>query len=381
MPNKTVKRRATQKTRKGAAAGEKGKGEGCKRCNGGGENNSKVIANSVFALTLPVRKAYQVKDSISMFEKPIEEITIDLLNCVNRSLVLLKKPKMIINKGLHHHQIMEQVIARLKSDILPSGYSFEINKDHHGTHFFTLYKTVSFGDFWHTFPVKPALDQLKKHPHLKECFLDIMYLFIQQLDMNCWWGNWYPFDFVLHDQVGFIDWFENSFDSEDEEEKEKRWNAWQELQKDYDKGEAHQCMKSLQSRKVNLKKMMALMKRTRSKIPVVIWMKEALALLETGRSISDYNNTFWEDSIHDDGGIRLTDQVIVLWNEDELYDIGCEQVDAEWNNMGCQEPCNHYHLWSGRKSLDFSKLKEEEEWLLKVSVLNQNYNTYVLNDK
>lgn len=381
MPNKTVKRRAPQKTRKGAVAGKKGEGKGRQGCNGGSTDYPKVIANSVFALTLPVRKAYQVKDSISMFEKPIEEITVDLLNCVNRSLTLLKKPKLSIIKGTHHHQIMEQVIAKLKSDILPSGYSFEINKDHHGTYFFTLYKLVSFGSFWHTFPVKPALDQLKKYPHLKECFLDIMYLFIQQLDMNCWWGNWYPYDFVLHDQEGFADWFDNGFDSDDDEEKEKKWKDWQDLKKNYDEGEAYQCMKALQRRKVNLKKMQALLSRTRSKNPVVTWMKEAIKLLESGRSINHYNNEFWEEYIHDDGGIRLTDQAIIIWNEDELYDIGCEQVDAEWNNMGCQEPCNYYHLWSGRKSLNFSNLKEEEEWLLKVSILNQNYNTYVLNDK
>lgn len=381
MPNKAVKRRTPQKTRKGAAAGKEGQGEGRQRCNGGGADHPKVIANSVFALTLPVRKSYQVKENLSVFEKPIASITEDLLLSLNRSLRLLNKSLMKVAKGATEHYVMEQVLARLKSDVLPKGYSFEVNKDNNGTFFFTIYKAVSYGSFWHTFPIKPALDQLKKYPELRECFLDIIYRLIYSTGIEAWWRNWYPFDFVLNDDAGFADWFDNSYGEEEEEEKKIKWKSWIAVQESYHKGEAYQCMKALLDRKTDLKKMRSTLSRTRCKQPVIKWMKEALPIIESGRSITDYSNDFWLQEISYDGGVRLSDQAIILWDEDQLYEIGCEQVDAEWNNMGCQEPCNHFHLWSGIKKLDFSKLKEEEEWLLKVSVLNQNYNTYVLKDK
>ena len=379
MPKQINKGAAASKTRKSAHQRKVGPDKGCKGSNGGTADHSSIIANSIFALTLPVKRAFEAKTEISVFEKPVGEIATDLLQSLNRALWLLKKPRLKLQEDLSQAQKMTLIIDTLKLEVLPKGYEFEINKDgSNGSYFFTLYKPVEFGSFWHCFPVKPVLDQLKKAPGLKQCFLDIISLLIYRCGFNAWWMNWYPFDFVLNDEFGFADWFHNGFYDLEEAEKENKWELWKQLREDYRKGEAYACQKELKSRKPCIKRLKQRLYQRRSARPIVSWMKKALQLIESGKSIHYFNNEFWNENEGQDGRIRLEDQVMIIWNEDELFDIGCEQVDAEWSNFGMQEPANIFHLFSDQRKLDFSQLQQEEKWMLSVTHLYDNYQKNII---
>lgn len=373
MPQNSKHIPVTSTTRKSAVKRKNKQVARCKEGAGKPAQDPAIIANSIFALTLPQRKAYElwVNDEVSPFEKSTGEIADDLLAAVNRAFVLKGKQKVTIAKAADTKQKLEFVLAQFKQHILPEGYEFNINKDESGRYYFLMYKPVEFGEYWHTFHIKPVMKWLeKKDPQLTEIFLDVIDLLVSHCDFNIWYGSWYPYDMFINDEWASDDYICNNLEScETDEERLEMSQKWAALKQCYKSGEAFHLQKRISKRKSNIKKVNEFLKQQRT-TPFITWLRMAAEIINDGKCLQNFKC----EELHEfdtDGMFHLEDQVMILYDEDWLFDEGCEYVDNDANNFGVEYPFNCIPVSATNRFIADSDLAKDEMWMLKISSLYQ----------
>ncbi len=377
MPKTINKTRTAQRTRKSIYAGKNRKKQGRKRSGGNKAQGPRVIANSIFALTLQPKYGYEVMQKVEGNDFSNDEdygrMYKDLLLATRHALKLVKNETSTFDPlagGFDWSTSFVMVINMFKNNIVPKGYEFNIDGNAEEGYYFTCFKAVAFPFAWHTFEIKTPVKYLRRNKKLHDLFIQLMSCLYKKTGINTWWDSAYGYADVMLDD---IDEAMNYYGlDEEEDEYELRKKELTELKESYTKGEVYKYKLLLRNsdfiKPENLLKQLSKFRKTN---PVIIWMYKACEFLKLQGNINDY---VYEEYVQDEEGLRMEDQAAIIWSYDDImYRYQSEAMDNDAGNMGVIEPYLNFPISKDNRFIDMEDLPEREQWLTKLSRLQDDY--------
>lgn len=380
MPGTIKNRRTAQRTRKNILPGKKQAKHGCKGSNGDKAPAARILGNSLFTVSLKSKYGFEVlrkKESkgFDVNEEDYDQMYDDLLATFRHAMKLVKNettsfdPK---NCGLDSICPFAFIINSFKREFLPAGYELNIDLDEgSGEYFFTMYKEVDWPWAWHTFELKTAVEYLlKRNKKLHDLFITVMRCFYSKTGITSWFDGGYGYAEMMMDDIGE---YINNRDFESEEEQVKVELELEQLKYDYRKGQVKQYQKLLQGhdykKPEQLEKMLSNFGR---KSPVVQWMYKCIEFLKLQGRISDYE---YEELYVEQEGLRVVQQATIIWDYNDAFFAWQEEaVDSDASNLGVIPPYITIPVTKHNRFIDLADLKEREQWMKKLSVLQNEYN-------
>lgn len=390
MPKKIKTRTTSSAARKRINAGKNGPRSGRK----GGERTEssapKIIANSIFALTLPVQTGLivqqKLKGNVSFDgEHDYKKMYADLLAAYQRGMKLKGFETKVdpLKSGLSLETSLAFVVNGFRNNILEAGWEMRIDKDG-DYYYFTMYTPCDLPEMWHVFEVMPIAEYLsKKNIPLLKVYLSFIKYLSGRLGISTWYNGAYGYsDWALEEK---LDLWESEFgslnlaDAEDEEqEKEIQENIenYEETLDDFNSHEAglvkeYQLMISeSDSNPDNIRRFL---KHTRSKEPIVKFMREAMEFMEEPGCLNDFQCIELQQDDEFEG-LTLDRQFSIVWDWlDSFSRMEGECLDADVNGVGIVPPILYQYVTKHTKTLDMGKLHELLRWPMRLNNLWDKY--------
>lgn len=377
MPATNTKRKTTQQTRRHSLRGKNETRQRCKAGHGTIKTTPSIIANSIFALTLKKKTGLEVEVKVGgtysrRWSEPedYEKMYHDLLQAVQKAV---KGKTGYVSKtdpyagGMTLSQSLYYVIELFKNEILPSDFSFNIDRLYGGEYCFTVYKEVPFNEWLHAFEVRHILESLKNDPYLLNLYKSVIAMLVSHAGINAWWdGGFYYSDSIFEDHILNM---KDETDWDDEEEVERYESALNTLNS-YKKGEAFIAGKSFKKIKHQGPEVLrASIKKSKSRNPIKKWLISACDFLMKPGSVIDF--IFEEMEYFNEYGSYLKfDQFFaVIWDmDDEVSQMEMECIDCDANE-GIIPPMLNYQIGPSNSTYDFSDCIERIRWPILISDL------------
>lgn len=377
MPAKIKRKRIAQRSRKNPIHRKNKQVKRRKGARRAKPASPKVIANSVFALTLNPKPGFEVQKKIDpdrheyyRGDSPddYEKMYHDLLVCFRNAYKIIHnepirfsplKDGLPIGLSLHH------LIEAFKLNILPSGFNFNIDRDQDEYHF-TIYKAIDFPWIWHTFEMKYIARALaKRNPALLKLYIQFMRAFSKHCGIELWFqGNISNADWWLEDRISnYYDW---EVEEDEKEEHEEFLHLITATLADYRSGEAYSIEKDIVDSPLrepaSIRKSLARFSR---KNPIVEFMYKACDFMELPYKTWDFTyDPEGEDREDFNGeGVQFVYQSAILWDEmDEYSKAYGEMLDSEAQNSGVFPPIIYHFFTKHTKTFDPDWFKNGIKW-------------------
>lgn len=393
MPTKTIKKRTASKTRSRTVRRKGQPVKRCKRSKSAKPHSPKVIANSIFALTLTAKPGFEVlaindgKRSALSGDDNYQEMYDQLLKCFHHGIKLATgsptkyDPLRMLDMPLG--SAFGALINAFENQVLPQGYDFRIDKNHLGYHF-TIFKYAPFNEYWHAFEIKPVINYLTKRrdKRLLNLFIKFIAAFKNETQIMTWYNGGCGFsEYMMYEEL--IDWEENWGPMEvpeDASEKEKKDAAvskmvFEEKSADYlsyTKGEARSYQKLIEVQKSTPDQILKELNLCRA-TPLIRVMRRILEFCKAPININDY---YYQDYFNDENieGLTFDQQLSIIWDWDDSYTkIQMDCIDDEAANIGVHPPLMHYRITPKTKHLSEEILKQYILWPSQLAELWNDY--------
>lgn len=385
MPKKIRHKASPLSSRKGSNGRKNRKGHGRPESGGSETGAPRVIANSLFALTLKDKPGIEIENKTTdnnfrrissyLAEDDYDQMYQDLLACFKNAVKVVLKERTGFDplaSGLGIGAALYYVTDGFKNQICPKGFKVNIDREDN-EYFFTIFTECSYGDFWHFFEIRHVVEYLYKHnKKLHNLFL----VFIKSFSVCC------GIDFWFDDSMAYAgtwleehveEWQDNfeteEFDHENDEHGDgpqltvqgvSNYNDCVKALHDYKEGKAMQYQERLEaitpvSPGVLLKKLSQFNQRNR----LVKFMIAACDLMKLPFRLPDfvYPVKNHEDE-YNDVNLALDMQQNIIWDVDDEYtQRQCEAIDANANE-GVYQPFAAISFRKNTKTVDLDRLHE-----------------------
>jgi hypothetical protein len=380
MPQTNTYKNIAPRTRKGTIRRTHRTGHGCTQRNRKDPAPSCIIADSISALKLQpipgIFIAQKIEEGINEHDD-YEKMYHDLFGAYYRYCELSKIECSRFDplaSGLDMGKSMFVITQRMK-DIIPKGCELNIDRDgDDGDYFFSIFKEVDFGSYWHFFNIGPVVQWLeKKDKNLLKAFIAIISALLQYCDFDIWFsGNLYAFDMVLMDEAYGYDFVYNS--SDDDEERIRLFDVYNKTKERYSRGDIYQYAEKINHNHLSLQWVEKTLMGYRKKTPLINWLLQAKDFINDRLCLRHfiYNPGFEENEV--DGCLKLNDQITILWSDnDMIFQITSEYMDNEAANFGIQIPIFNIPVAKNSRFIVTDKLPIAEKWFRKIDDLFQGY--------
>lgn len=394
MPTRNKTRAAAQKPRKGVRHGKNRKKHGRKGSERTKASGPRVIANSVFALTIGQKLGIEVQSKLQgsgAFDDgdDYEKMYKDLIAAFHRCMKLAGKPTYAdpFKEGLQLSASLAYVISGFKNNLLPNGWDMRVDKDG-SDYYFSAYVDCSFPDWWHAIEIMPVIEDIKRYcPNLLPLYIEFIAYFYKHLDIPTWWSGGMGYsEYMMEDQID--NWEDNMGNIEAEPgatESQKKDAKLSLLQYEdnldtfnsYNAGEVKEYENILSGFHSDKKKLIARINKCRSNHPMVAFMKKAMLFMEEPISLDNY--VFHEIKNDDAEGLDFDRQVTLIWDWNDPYTrMEMDAIDVDAQNYGIKPPLLHRYYTKYTKSIpDADQLAAMQTWPQRFSKLWIKYRDIV----
>lgn len=354
------------------------------------EEAPRVVGNSPFALTLQPKTWATLPHQN---EDP-KEIAVyrDLVRAYNQGAELKGIEKIIYKQGNTSTAAIAELLNLFKQNICPAGFEVNIDEHYHRKtnvqHFhFSIYKEISFPNYWHFFELKHIVLDLKKtNTKLHDLFIVWLRSFIYWCSIPSWFeGPMADSQYVLSNYTAELsDMLEKKDTPEvkaamenngySEKEMRERLAAIEKTMKVYATGEAQDYMQMLiKTKPVKPHYLLRSLKKFAPQHKLVKFMKNGCELMKEIVGINDF---CYERASGDDYEcLSFDQQVTIIWDWHDHY-TGCYSRHMEDLSyqlyVGSPTLCASI-LPSGTYGLNIEELPKHVEWPKKLSALQGEF--------
>lgn len=380
MPTKIRSRPAARSFRGSSHRRKDKKVQGCKRVDSPKPSAPKIIANSLFALTLKAKSwgdiagtfpGHRHHDTAAVYK--------ELLACYNNAVTQLGGSAFVpTDVGDMPSKKLGELIEAFRQNILPEGFEFNIDTHYNSktekeAFHFTVYKECEYREWWHYFELKPVLVDIKKrNPRLHDFFLVFLSSFLHYTGIPAWWNGALGYsEWQLPEHLAELEYAlkEKQFVENDEEQLKDRILEIKNTIEDYRHGLPRQYYKkitSISSRTPD--SLLRSLKAFSSKSYLVKFMKQACELMKTPATI----RSFCYEQVHGESaeGLSFYSQVSIIWDLDDAFtkeEMEC--LDSEAQGCGVFPPILHGQLMPKGKMQDVQKFTSLKTWPMQLSKL------------
>ncbi len=380
MPKRIIKGKAAQRIRKGALQRQKSKAAGCKTGNRKKESGPRIIAGSLFALTLNPIPLMAIKGMPrSRFDHEDDDYELmysDILPIIQRAIKLVTNEDSSFNpleNGYDLNASFNFMLNVFKREVLPKDWDFNIERSHSDGHYhIVIYSDCEFQAFWHVFEIGDTVLSLKKsNLKLHNMFVRFMYNFCRSTGIEPWFGG--GLGYVEYSWKEFIpEWLERH-EMDTEEETEQLKISVTENCNSYNKGIVKGYEKLLIAQPILpipiLRKQLNAFRKSNA---LVAWMKQACDIMELPCTIDSF---IYPEYCQREEGLFFDQQLALLWSStDHLASEQEEYLEAESQGVGIMSPILTIRLYKDTERLDFKELKEVARYPQKLTKLLHQYN-------
>jgi hypothetical protein len=381
MPANIKTKRSSSRIRKGAnersnrqAAGRQGSVRPQK-------GYTKIIGNSIFALTLKKKPGLEVVSKVESRKFRVEDeddfykMYADLLACYHKAMVIVGEPTKYdpYSIGLEIGIALSSIIQSFKDNVAPKDASVNIDHNDEDGYHFTVYQYAPFDCYWHAFEIKPIINKIKRNQKLHDLFIVYIKAFMNYTGIDGWWNGGMGYaDYMLEEK---IDNWENELGEEFEDEKDLK-KAMADLQC-YKKGVAKQYEKSItNAAHCSPEKLIE---------KIEPYKRSGLGkLMLAGCEFMKYQGTLTDfiyyelENEGDVQGLRFDQQASVIWDWDDYYtDMQEECLDSEANGCGIIEPILNYQFTKRLSKFSKEEFQHRLKWPEELSKIFTMHNEYV----
>ncbi|MFL5810054.1 MAG: hypothetical protein ACJ749_11075 [Flavisolibacter sp.] len=356
------------------------------------QEDPRVIANSVFALTLQQKPGIEVFDKTEINCSYGEQddyyaMYRDLLAAYQKAMKLLGNETKAdpLKDGLSIATCLMYVINGFRNNVLIAGYELRIDKNY-DHYYFTMYLSCDFPDWWHAFEIMPVVEYLKrKSPKLHDLFLSFISYMKTRLDISTWYNGGCGYAEYYVDEAIEIDiWQDNHgpIYAEPDATKEEKRDAKEPRQKyeqllddfnNYNAGVIHEYELFLRHIGPDVRYIKSHLSCFDKKIAIVAWMKEMLEFMKEPGSVSDYHFSELIDG-EEYEGITFDRQVTIIWDWHDGYTaLEMDSIDADATSLGTLPPIFHYRVSKHTKQMNLDKYHDWQTWPMRFSKLWEKY--------
>lgn len=383
MPKTVKQTSAAPRTRKSAHGRKDKAGTGRKGSQGNAPSAPRVIANSVFALTLSERPAIEVVEKmdvrrhadITSWDDDYLQMYHDLLAAFQNAVWLVKGEKTSFDplaSGLGTSTALSYVLKGFEHNIVPKGWSYNIDKDTSG-YYFTLCKACDVSRYWHAFEIAPIVRFLKvTNPKLHDHFVLFIKCFMEETGIGGWWNGGMGYaEYMLQERI------ENYEDEGYDEEGDAYLDQLIECWVSYELTDVRAYQEMIQHAPFLLPdEIEKRLKKFNSKHPLVKWMKEACAFMKMPANINDFVYAEMEEDWGE--GLRFDQQAAVIWDWNDAYTGMQEEcIDAEVNGCGIIDPVLNWAVRRDTTRIDIQHMHTIASWPDKLGELHTSMRSVI----
>lgn len=386
MSKKIKDRRSAQKVRSTSDGRNNQKKQGRKVSNDDKTQTPRVIANSLFALTLNEKSGIEVslnQCNSNVFAENtngIEELYYDLLNTFQTALKLYTGEITTVDpykSGMSIDNSILYLINGFKNSILPFGFELNVDYRHDKGYHFTIFKEIETPCYWMTFEIKPIVKKLYiTNIDLHEFFIIFLKSFMEYTKILNWYNGGLGYaEYAVEEHLEDWESFEDEFNTPEEAEKERRKRlatVWQ-----YQHGEVKKYQKYIcEAKPIPVEELLLELSRFNKRNKIVQWMYEACEFLKIETNIWEfiYEEAFGEDRDGFEEGIRVEQQATIIWDSSDIYSVTEEEtLEAESSAAGVQNAFLNIHITKDIKTIDWSTINEQTTWIDRLEKLNESY--------
>lgn len=332
-------------------------------------SDTRVIANSAFALTIKPKTWAELHDQVSEDERDPQEVHLykDLIQAYNHGAQLVGADKLVIDKSKYRSAAaVAELLELFKKNICPDG--FDVNIDGHynkkarreGFHF-SMYRPCNWpSTYWHFFEIKHLVNDLKlKNKRLHDFFIVFLRSFIGYCGLPVWFD--YPFVEAEFELAAYKESLDEMLKAGPEklkkvydetgitEETTKR--RQEEISKtalEYSTGQAREYAKLIEKTKPrHPDSLLRSLKSFPGQSKLVQFMKAACQVMKMPASVGDFCYEF-EDRSRDMSllfnsnaheGLNYSNQVTVIWDwSDHISGTYSNMIVSIAENNGANPP-------------------------------------------
>lgn len=387
MPQTINQKRTAQRTRKGAHGRNNKAGKGCQGGSRTKEKASGIIANSIFALTLKPRPSLEVVDKIGRTSRSYYSDTDDYYQMYEDLFAAYKVGvKICTGEATYMDPLKEDfgigfalayLMNGFKSNILPKGFEFNVDRGNDGYYYFTIYACTPFAEYWHGFDIRPVVHKLRKeNKPLHDLFIVFLRSFMAKLNIPGWWNGGMGYaEYQLMEELQ--NWDEYNGDHWDEAGKKEGEDnaAFHQAQFDYHSytsGEAKEYQQLIEKAKPrSAESLLQSLGKFDKRIKIVRWMKNACELMKEPYRIEDFE---YAEMMDEGEGLEFNQQVTIIWDWDDNYTRQQSlSIDATAQGCGVYPPVISLAVTPVSKKIDIEWLKKGVAWPGKITALQKEY--------
>lgn len=376
MPAKIITKRASRRIRKSADKRSNQPAAGRTGSTGAQKNDSRIIGNSIFALTLKKKPGLEVVSKVENKRYRIHEeddfykMYADLLGCFHQAMKITGQPTKYdpYGSGLEIGVSLSSIINSFKENIAPKDASVNIDYNAVDGYYFTVYKYSPFDTYWHAFELKNIINKIKRNHQLHETFIRYIKAFMNYTGIDGWWNG----------GMGYADYMV--------EEKIENWDDG--LGEEFeDKKELNKAKADLQNYKTGIaKKYEKIITQSADRTPDELiqeiqpykrsrlgkLMLAGCEFIKHPGCLTDF--IYYEFEEENGEGLRFDQQAAIIWDWDDYYtDMQGESIDAEAQGCGILEPILNYHFTKRLKAFSKEEFEQRNKW---PGVLNEMFNRH-----
>lgn len=252
------------------------------------------------------------------------------------------------------------MINCIKSNLLPSGYSFNFDFDElcakDSDYYITIYNECDWSEHWNVFDIGPAVKKMQKeNPALLKLFFSFLKKFAKTCGIDFW-------------NEGFmgaeLECMEEHLLEQDEyfEDKETAM-ACREEYESYRNGEIASIRKQIAgARNLDAAQLASAAKRFKQN-PITKIIQNGAEVIKPGYSIMQYRYISVSENERPYFYLDLESQLNIIWNfSDYLTQMQKDALDSAAAEGGFQYPLFSVKITSKTKDIDFLKYKEAVRW-------------------
>jgi len=386
MSKKIKDRRSAQKAGSAANGRNNAKRQRREVNNDSKTQAPRIIANSLFALTLNEKSGIEVslnQSNSNVFAENtngVEEMYYDLLNTFKNALKLYTGEVTNADpykSGMSIDNSILYLINGFKNSILPTGFELNVDYRYDKGYHFTIFKEIETPCYWMTFEIKPIVKKLyRTNIDLHEFFIVFIKSFMTYTKILNWYNGGFGYaEYAVEEHLEDWENFESEFNSPEEAEKERRKRlatVWQ-----YEHGEVKKYQKLIcEANPITVEELLQALSKFNKRNHIVKWMYEACEFMKIQTNIWDfiYEEAFGEDRDGFEEGVKIEQQATIIWDSRDIYSITEEEVlEAESSSAGVQNGFLNIHVTKDIEKIDWSTINEQTTWIDRLEKLNVSY--------
>lgn len=364
MPEKAINAGTTQRSRKGAKK-RSSKHNVIRQRGQGAEAAPEIIADSIFALTLPIKSGAEVYFTHGGHETDIEhkaniEIYNDLYTSFEQMCLLIKgeETRDTHKLGLSLHVAFNHMLLQTKL-MIPSGFEFNIEYDERckvaQKYYFVVYHYCEWPRYWLQFEIGKVVKKLIRNKPLHDLFLSFL-KGLGACGINFWNEGYMGNTLESLDEHAYM----QKQDNDDPEE----YINYNTAIKTYDKGPAGKYRRLIKrAATINPGQMAIRARRFKKDNEIANLIYQGCHILEAGCNLNNYR--YMPDGSYEDYDyyLDLDSQCNIIWEwDDPLTSLHREYLDNDFNNGYSQEPAASLNIRADTKEIDFIRLTEQARW-------------------